>query len=890
MWFGLASRLARREVRRRPGRTLLVALLVALPTIALGGAAIIAATARSTPDNKYRAHYGDVDFVVDVGGPNVEGAPTDPVPALLQAARSAFGSTTQVALRSYASLPARAQNADVPRGRRSKYLLVHTADIRDPLIAPLYDLRAGRAPTRAGEVAVSTRLASAWNLTPGDTLTLSRPALAATVVGVVRDRTDYGWTGLMALSGNAFALPENAGQSLLLVDTPLPVSYSQAARVVDDSLAALPDRLYTSERNQFEAPSDPVLLLGSVFAVVGFAVLSIIVTAAFATSARRQLVTIGQLVSNGAPRRLVRTSLALQGAWSAAVGLALSAVVLGLGFGFGKSTLATLLEHDVPSLRVPTGQLIGIALIATVASTVAAYLPARSATRVSVLDALAGRRPLASVPRRLLPIGIVTFAAGVGLELLTTLAVTGDDGVSGSDSNAFLISGALGALLILGGMCCASPTIVSVLGPLARRMRGAARLTARSIARSRPRTAAVVASIAAFGAAGIAMSTFIITDRADSGVNNAYLPDNVVMLSANRCPNPSASGVQLADIDPTSPVEPCTLTTPDAAITTEVEEILGASAKTALRWATFDPAPYDPSATPVSDAIVLQDPGAIQVATPRLLDLMGMSQSDRSRLNQAGILWLMDPGQGQGAYGPGVSADPEVRRASLILRTRSGDRRVEAGINSDALRYYGLAGFVITETKANALGLPIREAGGLYTLPRRMSEAQRVELSFLAYGGVDSNHPESLNIAYSYFRPAIDSGVIEAAIALGVLLIALLIVAIGLALNATEGKDERDVLVAIGARPRTLSALSALRAFTLSAFGVLLAIPVGLVPSLVVIHASQAGEQRPEGPITPWLTIVLLLCIPFAAYAAARASSSIGRRFRPVRMSTFAFD
>lgn len=887
MSFGLASRLARREVRRRPGRTLLVALLVAMPTIALGGAAIIAATAQRSPTERFRDHYGYTDFVVDVGGPSVEGAPRDPTAALLEVARSAFGNGAQVAPLSYASLAARVQGTNVPRGQRSKYVLVHTADLRDPLITPLYDLRAGRAPAAVGEVAVSTKLANSWNLEPGDTLTLSRPALSATVVAVVRDRTDYDWTGLVGLPGNSFAPPENAGRSLLLVDTPQPVTYSQAVRAVDDSVATGPDRLSTAERNEFVAPSDPVLLLGVVFAVVGFAVLSIIVAAAFATSARRQLVTIGQLVSNGAPRRLVRTSLALQGAWSAAVGLVLAALVLGFGFGFGKQALATVLGRDVARLRIPMGQLVAIAVIATVASTVAAYLPARSATRVTVLDALAGRRPLASVPRRLLPIGIVTFAVGVGLELLTTLAVTGRDGGSGSNSNAFLVSGAVGALLILAGMCCASPTIVSVLGPLSRKVRGAARLGARSIARSRPRTAAVVASVAAFAAVGIAASTFIVTDRAHSAATNAYLPDNVVILSANSCPNPVPGGAQSADVEQTSISEPCVLAAPDATVTGEVEEILGSATKAALRWATFDPAPIDPSSPPVTDALLLQEPGAIRVATTELLELIGVSGGDRAGLAQNGILAIGEPGQ----WSYGQILEPGANLLNLRLRTRSGDVDVQAATNRDPLRYYGLTSFLITEAKAAALGLPIREAGAQYLLPVRVSEAQRVELSFLQYGNsVYDKAGTALNIGYSYFRPALDSGIIEAAIALGVLLITLLIVAIGLALNATEGKDERDVLVAIGARPGTLSSLSGLRAFALSAFGVLLAIPVGLVPSIVVLRASQAGEQVPEGPVIPWLTIVLLLGIPVVAYVVARVSSSVGRRLRPVRMSNFAFD
>ena len=286
MSLGLASRLARREVRRRPGRTLLVALLVALPTIALGGAAIIVATAQRSPTERFRDHYGYTDFVVDVGGPSVEGAPRDPTAALLKAARSAFGDGTQVAPLSYSSLPARVQGTTAQRGQRSKNLFVHTADLRDPQIAPLYELRSGRAPAAVGEVVVSTKLANSWNLEPGDTLTLTRPALSATVVGVVRDRTQYSWVGLMGLPGNTFTLPENAGRSLLLVDTPQPVSHSRVTRVVEAGLAARPEQLYTAERNEFEATSDPVLLLGGVFAVVGFAVLSIIVAAAFATSGR----------------------------------------------------------------------------------------------------------------------------------------------------------------------------------------------------------------------------------------------------------------------------------------------------------------------------------------------------------------------------------------------------------------------------------------------------------------------------------------------------------------------------------------------------------------------------------------------------------------------------
>lgn len=886
MALALASRLALREVRRRPGRTLLVALLVAIPTIAIGGAAIIASTARNTPVDNYRAHYGDADIVVEVGGPSIEGSSTGSPTVLLQGARNAFGDTTRIASISWSSLSARASLATAGLGQRSKHLMIHTADLRDPQIAPLYDLQSGRAPAADGEVAISTKLARTWNLQPGDTLTLARPSASATVVGIVRDRTDYGWTGLIGLPGNAFALPENQGRSLLLVDTPRPVSHYEADLVLGGGPNSGERGVYTPDSNEFWDPSGPALLLGAVFTVVGFAVLSIIVTAAFASSARRQLVTIGQLASNGAPRRLVRTSLALQGVWNAVAGLTVAAVALLVGVLSGRSALASVLGRDVNHLRVPVGQLVAIAVVAVLSSTIAAYLPARSATRVSVLDALAGRRPLSSVPRRLLPIGIVAFAAGVGLEILATLGVTGRDGQNGLSSNAFVICGAIGALLILGGMCCASPAIVSVLGPLAHRLRGAARLTARSIARSRPRTAAVVASIAAFAAAGTAASTFVVTARAHSGVMKAFLPDNVVMFSAVRCPSAGRFVAAVADVDPTSPTEPCRRIAPDASISAELDEILPGASTSSLRWATFDPAPIEPSVG-MTGAIVVQDPGALLVATPQLLDLMGPSEWDRAQLDRTGIMGWGQPGQW--AYAMTGTTDADV--LDLILRTRSGDVPVRAAVNRDAMSYYQFGGFIITEAKAAELGMPLLDAGSIYTLPHKLSEAQRVELSFFAYGPRISGSIATLpELSYSSFRPEINSGIIEAAIALGVLAITLLIVAIGLSLNAAEGKDERDVLVSIGAKPGTLSSLSALRAFVLSAFGVLLAIPVGLVPSIVVIHASQAGEQQPEGPVVPWLTIVLLLCIPFAAYCVARVSSSIGRRIRPVRMSAFAFD
>ena len=67
--LALAFRLARREVRRRPGRTLLVTLLVALPVAGMVVALVLFETDRRTPAERWRLDHGAADAVL----PSVEG-------------------------------------------------------------------------------------------------------------------------------------------------------------------------------------------------------------------------------------------------------------------------------------------------------------------------------------------------------------------------------------------------------------------------------------------------------------------------------------------------------------------------------------------------------------------------------------------------------------------------------------------------------------------------------------------------------------------------------------------------------------------------------------------------------------------------------------------------
>ena len=101
-------------------------------------------------------------------------------------------------------------------------------------------------------------------------------------------------------------------------------------------------------------------------------------------------------------------------------------------------------------------------------------------------------------------------------------------------------------------------------------------------------------------------------------------------------------------------------------------------------------------------------------------------------------------------------------------------------------------------------------------------------------------------------------------------MLTLLVVAIGLSLAATESRDERDVLVAVGAKPRTLRGLAGTKAVVLTVGAAFLAIPTGFIPVAAVITAADGGDRL----AFPWLTALgLLVLVPALAGVAALCAS-----------------
>jgi hypothetical protein len=79
--WGMALRLARREGRRRPGRTVLVALLVGLPVAALAITVILMRTNTLTAEEWRQADRARADEVFEVGLPQVIGPAAEAIPS-----------------------------------------------------------------------------------------------------------------------------------------------------------------------------------------------------------------------------------------------------------------------------------------------------------------------------------------------------------------------------------------------------------------------------------------------------------------------------------------------------------------------------------------------------------------------------------------------------------------------------------------------------------------------------------------------------------------------------------------------------------------------------------------------------------------------------------------
>jgi putative ABC transport system permease protein len=858
--YAFAARLARREVRRRPWRTLLVALLVAGPVAGMVVAAVLVRAGDVPPALEWRQQLGGSADAVVHGNGAVAGLPA--------------GTRVVPFHRDYLQIRS--------PGRPRVFGEVTDLTPAEPLARGFYVRVAGRSPERPGEVMLSRHAARLLGVRLGVTFDLVKPwPVRVTVVGVAERSAGRGLDFAIVAPGTPFPLSQQPSARLL--DLPDALSRNDVAAFARSVLAS---------GTPAAKPSDAIVLLSPRLArlvvparvvappdragekvawtwVIGAAVLAvvgIVIASAFAAGSRRQLTTLGQLAANGAGPRVLRRVLLLQGTWTGVVGAV-------LGLAGGAALLAALAPYRYDLLNRDTGpydvrplELVPVVLLAVVAATVAALVPARTASRTPVLNALAGRRPLGAVPRWLAPAGVAGSAVGLALLGLAVLGATSTviERSGPGATRVWAVTGGIGAVAVLLGACAVAPRYVGVLDPLGTRLHGAWRFAARSLARQRTRTAGVVCAIGVTTALALAGSALALAVAAQERNRTPYVPVDQVQVTAFA---PSSQEVPF----PRPAVPPAAVLADVAGAVPAARRVdvplLQPPPGTAIDAVTktFQPDAETDGSPPPFEAT------SAAVATPEVLRLYGADRRVRDAL------------AADGAVGLGYAAGS----------VRLGDLRVTV---LDRTRYsFGtLPPLLLSAPLAARLGWTAGPSAVVFDLGRPLNAAERSEVWGVyqdwSDANVDSAGPgtaPSVNVAVDQPPATRDPLALQGMLAAAALAFSIFFVAVSLALAGAETRDERDALTIAGAGTRMLRRTSGRKAFLVTLLGAALGLPVGLLPVVVLTRVDTTSLPF----VMPWLVAALLVAfVPVAAGVVTSLASTLALRLAPVRISTMTYE
>ncbi len=517
----VAARIARRDAVRARGRTALVAAMIGLPVLVGAGGGTLIQSTNVTPERRMTWELAaGVQAKIDAfwargvlqapdrSTASYSGEDTDEAPSL-DDYEAQLGGVTPAGSRLVRGTIAFADLAhgDVVLHDDAQVEEYPADGIADVLVAPV---AAGALPGRVDEVALSARLAGQLGARVGDEVTVTAgeaEPVAVRVSGLLRN-----WPSgpeVVALRGTVLDEPPDARGAQGFGELgPYPEWY-----VVGDAPVTWEDvrainglgSLVTSRAVILDPPPMPAELvstdLGPSMATIGVAAgvaaialveAALMIGPAFAVGARRSQRQLALVAATGADRKAMRRVVLANGLVTS-LGASVAGVVGGIAIAALVSWIATLRGSSaLPDVRVPWPLVPGLVVLGTAIGTLAAATPARRASRVDVVAALAGRRAEAAPHPAVPAAGVVTAGLGIVVALVgatTRLPVVFVGGI---------VAVQLGVVLASGG-------IVSFVSRLAPRLGPAGRFAVRDAARQRGRTApalaAVLAAIAGVSAA-----------------------------------------------------------------------------------------------------------------------------------------------------------------------------------------------------------------------------------------------------------------------------------------------------------------------------------------------------------------------------------------------------
>lgn len=588
--FRVAVRMARRDIRRHRGRSLLIILLIMLPVGGMTGAATLVQSTQETAAERVQYQLGtaqarfrpmpmsnglmvqdpveELQITTSNWDRNPDFTPSDP--------REAIPAGYDVLMESTLDLIAESGAADVR-------VVGRAVDALAPAFAGKYALLAGRAPEADAEMLVSPGLLARFGLDLGEELTTSAGTFVA--VGTVRDAGYSDSNSIIYLKPGQGSVgspapptsrsPEPTASAIkstmyYLVGSE-PVAWSQvlAANAVGVTVLSRSVVLNPPPADQ-RGPGGTATLYsaslpfaayaaGALLGALALLEVGLLAGAAFAVGAKGQVRELALLAATGAESPTIRSVVMAAGLWLGGIGVAAGAA-LGLAAA-AVVVIVTRLNGSVHFLGFhPDGLLTALVMVmGYIACLLAALAPARQMAHQAVLGALkSGRAPASAGKKSTVVGGVLLGVAAAALAAGTWLAITSEDPdvfISRTPVIAWFLLG--GAVLGVTSLVLLTGSVVALLAKRAGRLPLAARMAARDSSRNRSRTVPAVAAVLAAATLASAGMVLAASQQANEQLNHhwsALKNQTVLPLSVAQPPLADGTMPDPVRVDPATVV------------------------------------------------------------------------------------------------------------------------------------------------------------------------------------------------------------------------------------------------------------------------------------------------------------------------------------------------
>jgi putative ABC transport system permease protein len=700
--------------------------------------------------------------------------------------------------------------------------------------SPLLRLDSGHYPNGSGQVALTSQVASLFDLKTGDTW--HPDGKAWLVTGIVENPTDLLDEFALVAPGQV----TSPTQVTILLDTPAswqgqgqgPRLVTRPAPPFQNLPATANVSLAVQSGGGGIAPATIVLVI----TVLGLVFIGLVAVAGFTVMAQRRLRALGMLSALGASERNVRLVMMANG-----VAVGITAAVVGTALGFAAwfsyvPVLQSATGHRIDPMNLPLWA-IGIGIVLAIATSVlAARRPSRSVARIPVIAALSGRpAEPKGVHRSAIP-GIAALVGGV----FCLFESGGWSGNSGSDSLLLLA----GLVAIIVGSFLLAPLCVAVLSAAAGpHVPVSVRIALRDLVRYRARSGAALAAVnfAVF----LAMLICIVASVRFSNVldyTGANLNSNQLIVYAQD---------QGPDAGPSAGLSPSQLN----ALQQKVDSYASSLHATSVLSLERVGATLQQQGTRNNNFS-----GPLYVATPQLLAQYGIKNVDPA----ADILSMR----------PGLAAEPRMQ----LIYGDMGPKGNPSAVNNPKIDAIGglpagtsAPNTVITMHAVNAYHLHENLAGWLIQAPQPLTTAQISAARQIASGAGVSMESKSGELGLGEIS--------DGATVLG-LVIALGVLAMTVGLVRSETARDLRTLTATGAGQATRRIITAATAGALGLLGAVLGTAGAAIAGIAWAHSSLSATFG-NVPLLDYLLILVGLPLAGAVggwLLAGREPAAIARQ------------